>query len=113
GNLISDGAYLYGMAGISSFSTFTSTGIIFKYSLLCRDQKYSQSITVCPSQSLQVGNHTYNVSGVYQDTLTRHPNLGCDSILTTYLTVLTANPTYTWSPTICSGQSLTVGLHTY
>jgi len=41
--------------------------------------------TICANSSLQVGSSSYNLTGRYIDTLVT--SLGCDSILTTYLTV--------------------------
>jgi len=68
------------------------------------------SPTVCPGQSVTVGTSTYSVSGTYTNTLTSYK--GCDSVVTTKLTVLPAN-THTQSPTVCAGQSVTVGTATY
>ncbi|MCE9538927.1 MAG: T9SS type A sorting domain-containing protein, partial [Bacteroidetes bacterium] len=70
----------------------------------------NQTLTICSGQSLAVGTHTYTSSGNYTDVLTSYKN--CDSTVTTHLTVLPAivkNQTLT----ICSGQSLAVGTHTY
>lgn len=41
--------------------------------------------TLCAGESINIGLHTYNTSGVYTDTLTA--STGCDSLITTYLTV--------------------------
>ena len=45
----------------------------------------SQNIQLCYGQSLTIGNDTYNQPGVYQNTLTAQN--GCDSIVTTNITV--------------------------
>ncbi len=45
----------------------------------------SQSFTQCPGFSIPVGNNTYSTSGTYVDTLTAVA--GCDSIVTTNLTI--------------------------
>ena len=42
-------------------------------------------VTICPGESTVVGGNSYSVSGTYIDTLTS--GLGCDSIITTNLTV--------------------------
>ncbi|MDB5228891.1 MAG: hypothetical protein JWN78_3084 [Bacteroidota bacterium] len=70
----------------------------------------TQNPVICQGQSVTVGNHTYTTSGTFKDTL--QTSKGCDSIVTTNLTV---NPvkTTTQSPVICQGQSVTVGNHTY
>ncbi len=70
----------------------------------------TQSLSVCYGDSIMVGSNTYNMSGMYMDTLTNA--MGCDSIITTNLTV----DTLIWasqSPTICAGDSYTVGANTY
>lgn len=71
---------------------------------------FSQTFTKCAGQSVTVGAHTYTSSNTYTDTLTSVNT--CDSIVTTVLTVLPAN-TFSQSITICSGQSVTVGVNTY
>jgi hypothetical protein len=45
----------------------------------------TQSVTLCSGQTLTVGSNTYSASGIYMDTLTN--GFGCDSIITTNLTV--------------------------
>ncbi|HEY1038373.1 MAG TPA: choice-of-anchor J domain-containing protein [Bacteroidia bacterium] len=45
----------------------------------------SQTLTLCAGETVTVGTHTYGISGVYTDTI---PAVGgCDSIITTNLTV--------------------------
>jgi hypothetical protein len=72
---------------------------------------FGQAMTVCSGQSVIVGSHSYSVSGIYEDTLTA--TSGCDSIITTNLTVLPSN-TSNQTIILCYGQSLTVGsyIHT-
>lgn len=45
----------------------------------------SQTIQICSAETFTIGNSTYNLSGSYTDTLTT--SNGCDSIVTTNLTV--------------------------
>lgn len=52
----------------------------------------SQTITLCAGESVTIGNHTYNATNTYTDTLIGAN--GCDSILTTNLIVYTANPLF-------------------
>ena len=70
----------------------------------------SQSKTICAGQSITIGSHTYTNSGNYTDVLNSYNN--CDSTVTTYLTVLPAIA-FVQSKTICAGQSITIGSHTY
>ncbi|MEZ4722789.1 MAG: T9SS type A sorting domain-containing protein [Flavobacteriales bacterium] len=72
----------------------------------------SQTLELCFGESVVVGSSTYSSSGVYIDTLISAT--GCDSIVTTDLTVY---PDYSYTqiftPTVCDGFSITVGTHTY
>ena len=45
----------------------------------------TQNIILCSPESYSIGGHTYSVSGIYYDTFMS--SLGCDSILTTNLTI--------------------------
>lgn len=49
---------------------------------------YSQTATICLGQSFAAGSHSYTASGTYLDTVTGGSYLGCDSIVTTALTVI-------------------------
>ncbi len=66
--------------------------------------------TICSNQSFTVGNNTYNTPGTYVNVLTA--SNGCDSTVTLNLAV---NPTRVTnlSPTICAGESFSVGSSTY
>ena len=70
----------------------------------------SQNITVCYGQSYTVGTSTYTTNGTYTNTI---PGInGCDTALTTYLTVL---PAKSGSSTYheCIPFSVVVGTNTY
>lgn len=105
GSLVADATFLYGMAFQGGTGNF---GTVFKYQY-CTPVTSAQSYTVCAGQSVTVGNNIHMNSGTYTDVLTSY--LGCDSTVTTYLTVLSAN--FSQTITKCAGQSLTVGTHTY
>lgn len=51
----------------------------------CVSLVYTQSPTICAGESITVGLNTYNTSGTYTDSLVS--SAGCDSIVTTNLTV--------------------------
>jgi hypothetical protein len=70
----------------------------------------NQEFTVCYGKSVKVGTHTYTMSGTYTDNLKTKE--GCDSIVTTKLTVLKENKK-TQVLTICKGKSVKVGNHVY
>ncbi|MEI6822593.1 MAG: YCF48-related protein, partial [Bacteroidota bacterium] len=62
--------------------------------------------TICQGSSIIVGNHTYSTSGTYLDSL--KTSSGCDSIITTILTVNTlpvTAGTITGTTTVNQGQS--------
>ncbi len=63
-------------------------------------------IAVCFGESYMVGSSTYNMTGVYVDTLTA--NTGCDSIVTLDLEVIEAYRD-TLDIAICTGLTYTVG----
>ena len=89
------GSHTYITSGtyIDSLKTTIGCDSIVK-TILTVNPKYVFQIqhTICQGNSIVVGTHTYNSTGTYIDTL--KTSLGCDSIITTILTVnpLPANP---------------------
>ena len=59
--------------------------------------------SICFGSSVSVGTHTYSSTGIYLDTLTSAQ--GCDSIITTRLTV-NPKPTTNITQAICNGSSI-------
>ena len=78
---------------------------------ICTPITFSQTNTICAGESITVGNNIYNSSGIYTDVLTASQSQ-CDSIVTTNLTILEAS-TFSQSPSLCSGESITVGSNIY
>jgi hypothetical protein len=73
---------------------------------------FTQTLVECTGYSITVGSNTYSATGVYIDTLVAASSLGCDSIVTTDLTLgnyKTTNQVYSE----CIGFSITVGSNTY
>ena len=70
----------------------------------------TQTMTVCAGGSVTVGTSTYTSTGTFTDVLTSYT--GCDSTVTTNLTVRNAI-TGTQTMTVCAGGSVTVGTNTY
>ena len=70
----------------------------------------SQNLTICQGQSVSVGTSTYTIAGTYTDVFSGTG--GCDSIVTT---VLTVNPPVVYNQTanLCPGETITVGNNTY
>lgn len=69
-----------------------------------------QNPIICEGEIFEVGSHKYSISGRYVDVL--KTTLGCDSTITTHLTVSPKKYT-SQSPTVCNGESFKVGLHNY
>ena len=72
----------------------------------------NQNLTVCNGDSVIVASNTYYSTGNYSDTLIAGSSQGCDSIINTNLTVLTAKAN-TISNTICNEDSVIVNGTTY
>ncbi|MDP2387902.1 MAG: choice-of-anchor J domain-containing protein [Bacteroidota bacterium] len=72
----------------------------------------SQTLTICAGDSVVVGTITHNTSGLFTDVLTGAAANGCDSTVTTNLTV---SPAVTSSQTLvfCAGGSVVVGTVTH
>jgi hypothetical protein len=73
---------------------------------------FTQTLVECNGYSITVGTNTYSITGVYVDTLVAASSFGCDSIVTTDLTVgsyKTTNQNFSE----CNGYSITVGSNTY
>ena len=70
----------------------------------------TQDLTICDGESVVVGPSTYTTSGSYEDTFTNA--VGCDSVVTTNLTVL-PNSTFVQDVELCPGESVVVGSSTY
>jgi len=73
---------------------------------------HSQTISGCPGFTVTVGSNTYSTTGTYTDTFLGGSAAGCDSIVTTNLTILSAS-TASQNLNGCSGFSVTVGSNTY
>ncbi len=71
---------------------------------------FAQALTICNGDSVEVGTNRYNAAGTYIDTLTAIN--GCDSTVTTALTVLPA-PAFAQSLSVCNGDSVQVGNNIY
>ncbi|MBK7959220.1 MAG: gliding motility-associated C-terminal domain-containing protein [Bacteroidetes bacterium] len=65
---------------------------------------FSQTATICQGKVYNFNSKTYSLTGIYKDTFMNY--LGCDSIVTTALTVNPISQT-NLSPTICEGSTYT------
>ena len=82
----------------------------FFYDIVISSNNFLNNVSICSGESYSIGGNNYDSTGTYIDTLLS--SIGCDSIVTTNLTV---NPIFSivFSDTICSGQSVSVGTNIY
>lgn len=64
---------------------------------------FTQDISICENETFIIGNNVYSESGEYEDVMVNQ--FGCDSIVTTNLTV-TSTSEFSISDTICLGDTL-------
>lgn len=83
---------------------------------ICTPNSSTQNFTICEGNSVTINSHIYTTSGTYIDSL--QTSTGCDSIITTHLTVnqpnssaqnITACDSYTWF----GSAYTTSGIHTH
>ncbi len=113
GESITVGTNHYFISGIyvDSFKTsFGCDSIINTNLSVVLFKTKNQNITLCKGDNIQVGNNSYNISGIYLDSLVSKG--GCDSIVTTKLNVI--NPSIaSLSFNICEGDSILVNNKNY
>jgi len=91
--------------------SMSNAGATYFYSeITCPTITNNQNLTICNGQSITIGTNTYNLAGIYQDTLTSVN--GCDSILTTNLSV-TNGFEITQNVNICYGETYSIGNSSY
>lgn len=113
GNVVTIGNNIYTNTGIYSDTIVATNGcdsIITTDLTVLPAAVYNQSLTICFGNSIVIGNDTLNSTGVFSSTLT-NPS-GCDSIITTNLTVLPLLSS-SQSLSICAGDSVVIGNSVY
>ncbi|MCX6231347.1 MAG: gliding motility-associated C-terminal domain-containing protein [Bacteroidetes bacterium] len=113
GSMFPVGIHLYSSAGIYHDTLLSNIGCdsIITCNLTVNPTKFTTlNQAICQGEVFSVGIHNYSNTGIYKDTIVSYS--GCDSIITTHLTV---NPKkqLTINPSICQGKSFVVGLHNY
>ena len=88
---------------------FSPDGLIQKFQQ-CSPIATNQALTICGGTSITIGGNTHSTTGLYVDILSSVG--GCDSVVTTDLTVSTEIVS-AQAMTLCAGQSITVGSNTY
>ncbi|MFK7757744.1 MAG: hypothetical protein AB8B53_12510, partial [Flavobacteriales bacterium] len=113
GGTYNEGLSSYNEAGIyidNYVSIYGCDSIVT--TILTMDTQFSTSVSIniCDGESYTEGTSVYNTSGTYTDTYTS--TLGCDSVVTTILTV---SPLYsvTNETSICQGETYNEGTSDY
>jgi hypothetical protein len=99
------GIYMDTLAAVNGCDSLVTTDLT-----VTLPDSSAQTVTVCNGDSYSIGSNIYSASGVYNDTLTNIN--GCDSVVTTTLTVLPAN-VFSQNITLCAGDSIIVGTNVY
>lgn len=113
GESINVGAHTYTQTGNYTDSLKTTKGcdsIIVTNLTVNSVKSVAQNVTICPGGKYVIGTHTYTQQGTYKDTL--QTSLGCDSVITTTVSIASLQ-TVTRNVSICSGEKLIIGTHTY
>jgi len=104
--------YVTGYYIDSLISTGGCDSIIYTDLLVHNSVNYTNSQTICSGETYLIGGNIYDSTGIYIDSL--NTQYGCDSVITTNLTVLTiTGSTIPNNQTICFGDSISVGNSTY
>ena len=115
GESITVASSVYNTTGLYTDSLTSSIGcdsLVFTNLVVHPNVTYTNNQTICIGEVYIIGNNTYDSTGVYIDSL--NTSYGCDSIVTTNLTVLTITGAAGVNPqTICLGDSSSVGTSTY
>jgi hypothetical protein len=94
-----------------SADSIPGSGAGYFYSVeSCIPTSSEQTLTVCAGETVTVGEELFDSSGTYTSLLSS--SIGCDSIVTTNLTVIPA-PTYTQSLETCFGYPIFVGPYSH
>lgn len=102
---ITDGTYVNTLQSINGCDSIVTTQLTVNPIYTVNDPQ-----TICQGDSYSIGGNTYTTAGTYVNTL--QSINGCDSIVTTSLTVR-ANILVNNPQTICQGGSYTIGTSTY
>ncbi|MCB0608831.1 MAG: gliding motility-associated C-terminal domain-containing protein [Lewinella sp.] len=109
---VGDSTYTVSGQYQNSFITPQGCDSLFMLDLTVHPTKYTDlSPSICNGETFAMGGTDYAATGVYQTTL-QQAGTGCDSVVTLNLTVL-ATPETFLAPSICDGDSFTVGASVY
>jgi len=107
------GAHIYTISGsyVDKLSTTFGCDSIVTTNLIVGTKKQNLiNQSICQGESFPVGNNNYTKTGTYTDVL--QTMYGCDSVVTTNLTVDTKIENHLIR-SICEGENFQVGIHIY
>ncbi len=105
GSFVNDTILFVTYAAASGCDSIVTMQVDFLNKLLLID-----SVVICSNESYVVGGNTYSLPGIYNDTLTSF--IGCDSIITTVLSVLPYSD-FVAQALLCEGDSIVINNHIY
>ncbi len=115
GDSIVVGGNVYNASGLYTDSLTSSIGcdsLVFTNLMVYPNSTFSNPQNICSGGSYSIGNNVYDSTGVYSDTLVAAN--GCDSVVTTTLTVSSSSVSITTNNfTICDGDSIVVNGNVY
>ena len=115
GDSITVAGNTYTTSGLYTDSLLSSIGcdsLVYTELLVFPNATYTNMQTICSGETYLLNGTVYDSSGTYIDSL--QTIYGCDSIVTTHLTVLSISAgTSVNNQTICMGDYIMVGTHTY
>jgi len=115
GESITVAGNVYNTTGLYTDSLTSSIGcdsLVFTNLVVHPNFSLTNNQTICSGEIYVINGNVYDSTGTYIDSL--HTLHGCDSVVTTHLTVLTISAgTGVNNQTICIGDSIFVGNHVY
>ena len=115
GDSIVVGGNVYNASGLYTDSLTSSIGcdsLVFTNLIVYPNSAFSNPQNICSGGVYTIGNNVYDSTGVYSDTLVAAN--GCDSVVTTTLTVSSSSVSITTNNfTICDGDSIVVNGNVY
>ena len=115
GDSVLIGNSIYTTTGLYTDSLLSNLGcdsLVYTNLIVHSNSSYMNTQFICSGEVYTVNNNIYDSTGVYIDSL--YTQYGCDSVITTMLTVLSDSTTVGYNnQVICFGDSITIGNNVY
>ncbi len=115
GESITVAGNIYDITGLYTDSLTSSIGcdsLVFTNLIVNPNITFTNNQTICIGETYTINGNIYDTTGTYVDSL--HTIAGCDSIITTNLTILSISAGSSINnQTICIGDSIMLGTSTY